>query len=66
MMARKEAERCRTAMAEPCTFRLFFAVGVIVGVTVGVTFLVRIAPLTVLFRLEKAAFCGENTPLITI
>ena len=66
MTAKKEAERCRAAMAEPCTFCLFFAVGVIIGVTVGVTYSLRIAPLTILLRHEKAAFCGENTPLITI
>lgn len=65
-MARKEAKRCRVAVAEPCTFRLFLAVGVMVGVTVGVTFISRILPLTILLRFQKAAFWREYTPLITI
>ena len=56
MVARNEAERCRAAVAEPCTFRLFFAVGVLVGVSVGVSISLRIIPLTILLRLEKAAF----------
>ena len=56
MVARNEAERCRAAVAEPCTFCLFFAVGRTIGWTVGRTFLVRIIPLTILLRLEKAAF----------
>lgn len=66
MTARMEGERCRLAMAGPCTFRLFFIVGRTIGWTVGRTFLVRITPLTILLRLEKGRFCGENTPLITI
>ena len=65
-MAGKEAKRCRAAVAEPCTFRLFLAVGVMVGVTVGVTFISRILPLTILLRFQKAAFGREYTPLITI
>lgn len=65
-MARTEAKRCRATVAEPCTFRLFLAVGVIVGVTVGVTFMLQILPLTILLRLQKAAFWREYTPLITI
>lgn len=66
MTARKEADRCRAAMAEPCTFCLFFGVGVLVGVSVGVSISLRIIPLTIQMTHEKAAFCGENTPLITI
>lgn len=50
------AKRCRVAVAEPCTFRLFLAVGVIVGVTVGVTLMFRILPLTILLEHQKAAF----------
>lgn len=34
-MARKEAKRCRVAVAEPCTFRLFLAVGHSVGRSIG-------------------------------
>ena len=62
MVARNEAERCRAAVAEPCTFRLFFAVGVIIGVTVGVTFLVQIIPLTILLRFEKSGFLKRKHP----
>lgn len=62
MVARKEGKRCRAAVAEPCTFCLVFAVGRTIGWTVGRTFLVRIIPLTILLRLEKAAF-EEKTPL---
>lgn len=65
-MARKEAKRCRVAVAEPCTFRLFLAIGWTVGWTVGRTFLSRISPLTILLRTEKAALWREYTPLITI
>ena len=65
-MAGKETKRCRVAVAEPCTFRLFLAVGVMVGVTVGVTFRLGILPLTILLRFQKAAFWREYTPLITI
>ena len=60
------AKRCRVAVADPCTFRLFLAVGVIVGVTVGDTFISQILPLTILLKLQKAAFGREYTPLITI
>ena len=56
MVARKEGKRCRAAVAEPCTFCLFFSVGVLVGVSVGVSVSLRIIPLTILLRLEKAAF----------
>lgn len=65
-MARKEAKRCRVAVAEPCTFRLFLAIGWTVGWTVGRTFLSRISPLTILLIAKKAAFGREYTPLITI
>ena len=34
-MAGKEAKRCRVAVAEPCTFRLFLAVGHSVGRSIG-------------------------------
>ena len=56
MVPRNEAERCRAAVAEPCTFCLFFAVGRTIGWTVGRTFLVRIIPLTILLTHEKATF----------
>lgn len=62
MAARKAVIWCRVAVAEPCTFRLFLAVGVMVGVT----FIYRILPLTILLRFQKAAFWREYTPLITI
>lgn len=65
-MARKEAKRCRAAVAEPCTFRLFLAIAHTVGHTVGHTFTSRILPLTILLRFQKAAFGREYTPLITI
>lgn len=55
-MARKEAERCRVAVAEPCTFRLFLAIAHTVGHTVGHTFTSRILPLTILLRDRKYVF----------
>lgn len=66
MAARKAVIWCSVAAAFPCTFRLFFGVGVLVGVSVGVSYNSRITPLTILLNSKKAAFCGENTPLITI
>ena len=65
-MAGKETKRCRAAVAEPCTFRLFLAIAHTVGHTVGHTFTSRILPLTILFEHQKAAFWREYTPLITI
>ena len=50
------AKRCRVAVAEPCTFRLFLAVGWTVGWTVGRTFVSRILPLTILFEHQKGGF----------
>lgn len=46
MAARKAVIWCRVAAAFLCTFRLFFGIGVIIGVTVGVTYYLRIIPLT--------------------
>lgn len=48
MAARKAVIWCRVAAAFPCTFRLFFGVGVLVGVSVGVSYNSRITPLTIL------------------
>lgn len=50
------AKRCRVAVAEPCTFRLFLAVAHTVGHTVGHTFTSRILPLTIILEHQNAAF----------
>ena len=66
MAARKAVIWCRVAAAFPCTFRLFFGVGHSVGRSFGRSNTLQIIPLTILLIRQKAAFCGENTPLITI